>query len=75
MSIHRAIRYITITVLINIYHITHIYIDYIYNKKAGHKNRLKKVLAIMPNCGKIKMSLQADGLVKGAAYQFQAATD
>lgn len=29
----------------------------------------------MPNCGKIKMSLQADGLVKGAAYQFQAATD
>ena len=29
----------------------------------------------MSNCGKIKMSLQADGLVKGAVYQFRTATD
>nr|DAJ94446.1 MAG TPA: hypothetical protein [Bacteriophage sp.] len=29
----------------------------------------------MPNCGKIRMSLQADGLVKGAVHQFQTATD
>lgn len=28
----------------------------------------------MSNCGKIRMSLQADGLVKGAVYQFQTAT-
>ena len=27
----------------------------------------------MSNCGKIKMSLRADGLVKGAVYQFQTA--
>ena len=29
----------------------------------------------MSNCGKIKMSLQADGLVKGAVYQLQTVVD
>lgn len=29
----------------------------------------------MSNCGKIRMSLQADGLAKGAAYQLQTAAD
>lgn len=66
---------ITITVLINIYHIKHIYINYIYNKKPVTKNRLKKVLAIVSDYGKIEMSLQADGLAKGAVYQFRTATD
>ena len=66
--------YITITVLINIYHITHIYINLYKNKKPVIETDLKKALAIVSNCGKIKMSLQADGLVKGAVYQFQTAT-
>lgn len=73
MSIYRIIGYITITVLINIYHITHIFI--LYKNKKPVTKPTQKTLAIVSNCGKIKMSLQAEGLVKGAVYQFQTATD